>query len=152
MTNFTATQIDEAVAAMTPKGLETMKAIGNLELSFFDEGVVEWSGIWGECLVSEMGHKSSGVVNRLRDLGLLGNSPAGEGDDSDWWYLTALGAAVALHLSETGKPMPEASPAPTYSKTVGRKWTYVYFGDELVMEVQTMHKHLVPNFDNIPNR
>jgi len=96
---MTSTAAAAALQAMTAKGTETMTAIGQRQLSFFDEGIQEHSGIWGSCLAQEMGHKSSGVINRLRDLGLFTTSPAGPDDDSDWWALTALGAEVANTLA-----------------------------------------------------
>lgn len=107
--NITAAEI---VTTLTAKGTETMKAVGLGQLSFFDDGVVEGSGIWGEILTAEMSHKSSGVLNRLKDLDLWETSEDFEANAGDWWALTALGAEVALLLAgvETDTPLeiPEA--------------------------------------------
>ena len=85
-----------AIAQLTAKGRETMEAIGLQELSFFDEGVVEGSGSWGGSISGDMGHHSSGVINRLRDMGLFRSEDVGDYDL--WWTLTELGAAVANEL------------------------------------------------------
>lgn len=95
MTNTTT----QTIGLLTAKGLETMKAIGNQELSFFDDGVVAGSGIWGSNLSEEMGHASSGVINRLKALGLF-EHVADEEDAGGWWTLTALGADVANALAD----------------------------------------------------
>lgn len=86
-----------AIAQLTAKGRETMEAIGLRKLSFFDEGIVAGSGSWGGNLAGEMGHKSSGVINRLRDMGLFETDDVE--DDDMWWTLTELGAAVANELA-----------------------------------------------------
>jgi hypothetical protein len=91
--------ITAAIAGLTDKGRDTMRAIGNRETSFFDNGIVTDSGIWGDNLTGELGHKSSGVINRLRAVGLLESHPQSGDDPSDWWTLTALGADVANYLA-----------------------------------------------------
>jgi hypothetical protein len=137
-------QINAVVSQLTAKGEETMKAVGNHELSFFDGGIVEHEGIWGECLVSEMGHKSSGVINRLRDLGLWDATDQGS-DDADagmWWSLTALGADVANYLA--GGLEAEPTPAePVTEVKRGTKWTYVYVDGQLVAEIRNDQAHLL---------
>lgn len=133
--NTSVEAIEAVVAQLTAKGRETMTSVGRCELSFFDEGIVENSGIWGECLCSEMGHKSSGVVNQLKKLGLWLTSPGGEDDDSDWWSLTALGADVANYLAGRLEEAPVEAPAPTVKQ--GSKWTYIYAADgSLVAELR----------------
>lgn len=89
-----------AISSLTVKGRATMKAIGDRKLSFFDDGIVEGSGIWGGCLVSEMGHKSAGVISNLEKQGLLISTDYEEGDDGKWWELTELGAQVANALAD----------------------------------------------------
>jgi hypothetical protein len=88
-----------------------MTAVGNRKLSFFDEGIVEGGGIWGACLTGELGHKSSGVINRLSALGLW-DVQAEDGDDGSWWSLTALGAAVANALATPADVPTEPTPVP----------------------------------------
>lgn len=103
MTIYTAntdlSTIEAAVAALTDKGRDTMRAVGAGETSFFDNGIVEHSGIWGDNLTGELGHKSSGVVNRLAKLGLFTTHEATGDDPSNWWALSALGADVANYLA-----------------------------------------------------
>lgn len=124
--------IEAIVEQLTAKGRETMRAIGANETSFFDEGIVENSGIWGECLTSELGHKSSGVINRLKALGLFETSDAGPDDDSDWWALTELGADVANYLAGRTPVL-----TPVATSKVGTKWTYIYAADgSLIAEVR----------------
>lgn len=115
--NTTITEIKAVVDQLTAKGREAMVSVGKRELSYFDEGITAYSGIWGECLVSELGHKSSGVVNRLRDLGLFQTSDGDDMDSGLWWSLTELGADVAnylagsLALQATGnEPVPSEEP------------------------------------------
>ena len=139
--------IQAVVSKMTVKGLDAMKAIGNHETSFFDNGIVAGSGIWGECLVDELGHKSSGVVNQLEKLGLFtsyDNSDSGSADAGKWWELTALGADVANYLSgnlETTEAETVDEPAatdPSITVKVGTKWTYIYAADgSLLAEVRS---------------
>jgi hypothetical protein len=132
---------NEAIAKMTAKGIETMTAVGRGQLSFFDDGIVEGSGIWGECLVSEMGHKSSGVINRLRDLGLWVFTDSDE-DPSGWWSLTALGADVANELGKVVEEPVVKDREPTVK--VGAKWTYIYAADgSLIAEVRNDQYELV---------
>jgi hypothetical protein len=97
MSKKTATPT-EIIDSLTAKGRETMTAVGNWTGSFFDEGCVTGSGIWGSIFVQEMGQKSSGVINRLRDLGLFEVTPDQEGEAGDWWSLTSLGVDVARAL------------------------------------------------------
>lgn len=142
--------IETVVSQLTAKGRETMMAIGNGELSFFDGGVVEMSGIWGECLVSEMGHKSSGVVNRLKDMGLFTAHDYDHDDAGMWWQLTSLGADVANYLAgnfdnritveveEGGLDLVETPVETTYVNVkVGRKWITITDGEgNILAEVQ----------------
>jgi len=98
MTTKTTTRPAEIIEKLTARGRETMTAVGDWNGSFFDEGCTPGSGIWGSIFVQEMGQKSSGVINRLRDLGLFDVTPDQEGDDGDWWSLTQLGVDVARAL------------------------------------------------------
>lgn len=108
MTNVTPAQVQAIIAQLTDKGRATMLAVGQGRLSFFDDGIVENSGIWGECLTGELGHKSSGVVNRLARLGLWNVTHDLASDDGAWWDLTALGAAVANTLADEAAAPKEA--------------------------------------------
>jgi hypothetical protein len=150
--------ISDTAASLTEKGQQTMMAIGRRELSFFDDGVVAGSGIWGSCLASEMGHKSSGVINRLRDAGLFKVYDGDAQDDSMWWELTELGADVANYLAAQDRADYGANPADAFAKDfpalaipvvtakVGSKWTYLYLGDTLIAEIATAHKDLIASF------
>lgn len=161
-TNYEA--IETVVAQLTAKGRETMRAVGAGELSYFDEGIVEYSGIWGECLTGEMGHKSSGVINRLRDLGLWTVSDGEVNtDESMWWALTALGADVANYLAgrlqnqadaetQMAEELPAEEPKAEQGQVTvkkGAKWTYLYAADgTLIAELrndqfEAIAQHLV---------
>ncbi|MFT4288149.1 hypothetical protein [Nocardioides sp.] len=106
-------QIDTAaiIANLTTKGREAMTAIGRRKVSFFDGGIVEGEGSWGEVLTGDLGHKSSGVLVRLKALGLFDHIPAEEQDMQNgggWWTLTAAGAAVANALAAEQSPATKA--------------------------------------------
>lgn len=88
----------EAIAALTPKGRDAMQAIGRRKVSFFDQGIEEGSGSWSECLVADLGHRSSGVIVQLAELGLFDTSWHGK-PDGTWYELTDLGAKVAKALA-----------------------------------------------------
>ena len=113
---------DFDLATLTAKGLATMTAIGNGELSYFDDGIVANSGIWGECLTGELGHKSSGVIVQLVKQGMFTTSESSEDNDGTWYSLTELGAEVANSLVRP------AAPTGVTFKT-GAKWTYMYAPD-----------------------
>lgn len=126
MSKHSVSEIEAVVERLTPKAREAMTAIGDHRTSYFDDGIVEYSGIPGEYLVSELGHKSAGVriLNRLRDMGLLEHNA--ENDvGPDWWSLTSLGADVANYL------------AGNLEVKHGTKWTYIYSADgSLIAEVR----------------
>jgi hypothetical protein len=132
--------IEAAIAQLTAKGRETMDAVGRGWTSFFDNGIVEYSGIWGDNLTGELGHKSSGVINQLVKLGLFYSTPMGEDDPSNWYSLTALGADVANYLAENlevedAEPAADADPQVTVK--TGSKWTYIYAADgSLLAEIR----------------
>lgn len=89
--------IETAVAKLTKKGQPVMLQIGSGGCSFFDNGIVPNSGIWGEQLAQECG-VLSGVLTGLRKQGLLeifNNSD----DEGTWVDLTPLGADVANFLA-----------------------------------------------------
>jgi hypothetical protein len=108
---ITAEQVATAVTKLTKQGRESMEAIGRGQVSFFDGGIKEDEGSWGQVLTGDLGHKSSGVLNGLKRQGLFENhGQQGDNIDAgDWWVLTALGAAVANHLAE--QPESAALPA-----------------------------------------
>lgn len=138
--------VETAISQLTAKGLDTMQAIANGETSFFDSGLVEDSGIWGDNLTGELGHKSSGVINRLVTLGLLGSWAADADDPSNWYFLTSLGADVANFLNGTlewtafeitADDAPAADADPTITVKTGSKWTYIYAADgSLLAEIR----------------
>lgn len=148
---------------LTKKGRELMTAIGNAELSFFDDGVVEGSGSYGEVIAGDFGfanpRSAAGVLGGLVKQGLMTADEA-EGDAGLWYSLTALGADVANSLADSKVP---ADAEPVDTRTVaeqeqeasvltiktGRKWTYLYnAAGELVAEIRndvwgTQIAHLV---------
>jgi hypothetical protein len=99
-----ADEVDEAIAGLTKLGRAMMQQIGERRFSFFDNGIQEDSGIWGECLAGEFTagsspRSSAGVMTRLRTAGMLKSYNTGDpSDPGDWWDLTALGAKVARRL------------------------------------------------------
>lgn len=93
---------------LTAKGQALMTQVGTRGFSFFDEGIVAGSGAWGEVMAGEAGPDVSstskgvaGVLSGTNKAGLWNVTPGDKefGDDSDWWALTELGAAVALHAA-----------------------------------------------------
>lgn len=114
-TTTTTTVTADVIKSLTPKGRDAMTQIGLGKVSFFDGGIIEGEGSWGGCLVDDLGHKSSGVLNRLLTLGLFEHTDAAEQDDQNaggWWTLTALGADVANTLAKEPVEKPvEKKPA-----------------------------------------
>lgn len=137
--------IEAVVAQLTEKGRDAMNSIGRGWVSFFDNGIVEGSGIWGECLTADLGLKSSGVINRLRDLGLFVAYDTKDDDYASgmWWDLTALGADVANYLAENLEGHNDAdadesvAADPKITVKTGSKWTYIYAADgSLLAEIR----------------
>lgn len=122
MTSTTiSTAAAEAIQALTAKGRETMTAVGNWTGSWFDAGCTAGSGIWAEAFMNEMGHKSTGVINRLRDLGLF---ESGMDEDGVYFSLTELGVEVAEELNRSAEtPAKEEPAAPAAKKTTPAKKT-----------------------------
>jgi hypothetical protein len=112
MTENTTTQTTTAdvIKSLTVKGRDAMKQIGLGKVSFFDGGIVEGEGSWGGILTDDLGHKSSGVLNRLAALGLFETGPSDDSNAGGWWMLTALGADVANTLAKEGET-PAEKPA-----------------------------------------
>jgi hypothetical protein len=92
----TESEVHVAIVMLTLKGRYAMQAIGERRLSFFDNGIEQGSGSWGECLTGELGHRSSGVLGGLVKQRLLTSS---QEDHGSWYELTELGAAVAKKLA-----------------------------------------------------
>ena len=104
-----------AYDSLTAKGQELMAVIGNWSGSFFDDGIVEGSGAWGEVIAQEgcvtaTVKGMAGVLTGTKKAGIWNVTPAEQGDDSDFWYLTALGAEVALHAAAQGSTPELATP------------------------------------------
>lgn len=130
---------------LTPKGREFMTVVGTWKGSFFDDGIVAGSGAWGEVLASEgcvtatlkgMG----GVLAGTNKAGLWTVMPKEAGDDSDFWMLTELGAAVAQHAASLVAPVEatkickkDASHGP---HRVTKSGSYCYACDRIVAEAQ----------------
>jgi hypothetical protein len=113
--------IDSAIADLTKLGRGLMLRIGQGRFSFFDDGVVEGSGIWGDNLGGEFGETKNvgGVIGRLVKAGLLLSQPTDEPGGS-WVTLTALGAAVATQLAGDEAPA-EVKPAKAPAKAKAPK-------------------------------
>ena len=101
----TAPATQAAIAALTPAGKEFMLLVGQRKFDFFDEGIVEHSGNWGE----HMAWQAAGKMGKTRRsmggiMARLGSDELGlwyvnEDDGQMWWSLTALGADVANTLA-----------------------------------------------------
>jgi hypothetical protein len=91
----------EALASLTPAGREFMRLVGTGHFDFFDDGIVEHSGNWGEGLAQQA---APAMGKAWRSMGgiMAGTKKAGlwttheDEHDGTWWSLTALGAEVAL--------------------------------------------------------
>ena len=88
---------------LTKFGAMLLGLIGSGSTSFFDDGIVENSGIWHECLTGETagtegmpttGKGVANVIDRLCDLGLLDKGSPDE-DGQVWVWLTKRGAVEA---------------------------------------------------------
>lgn len=133
--------VTETIDQLTAKGRDAMAAIGRQEVSFFDEGIVAGAGSWGGILTADLGHKSSGVLNRLKTLGLFDtfkDTDPADADCGDWWSLTELGAAVANKLAEptTGISFLERGGV---SAKAGRVWTDLYIDGVKIAGLRTEH-------------
>lgn len=87
--------MDITTVKMTAKGAAVMQSIANREYGWFDNGLVEGSGIWGECICEK-----PGILTGLVKQGLLRSfdeDPDNPGTGK-WYELTELGAAVAQSL------------------------------------------------------
>lgn len=97
--------VTDTIAKLTKRGRELMTAVGKGEFSFFDDGIVANSGIWGGIMAEEFfasPRSASGVMNGTAKLGLWDVSEQDGTDGPDagaWWALTELGAAVANELA-----------------------------------------------------
>jgi hypothetical protein len=102
MTTITATEIVDAINALTENGKAFMRQVGQHGFDFFDGGIVEGEGNWGKNLAQQLAvaatpRSASGIMNRTAKLGLW---TVGTDDDGEyWWKLTALGAEVAQTLA-----------------------------------------------------
>lgn len=102
--------VTTAIAKLTKLGRPVMEAIGNRETSFFDNGIEEGSGIWGDNLAGELGAKP-GTLTGLVKQGLLTSDGEQDPTGGAWYALTALGAAVAQALAAP-EAAEEPAPAP----------------------------------------
>lgn len=108
-------QAAEVIAQLTAKGRAFMQQVGKGRFDFFDDGIVEGSGNWGENMAQQLEcatnpKSASGIMGATAKLGLW-NTWTDEGQT--WWDLTALGAAVAQTLAEqaaTTETVTEAAP------------------------------------------
>lgn len=98
-TKTTTTATPAAVVAiekLTAQGAPVMQSIANGDYGWFDNGLTEGSGIWGECI-----NEKPGVLGGLAKQGLLtSDDPDPQAGAGRWYALTALGAEVANLLAE----------------------------------------------------
>lgn len=115
-------------AELTAYGFAVMAAIGNREFDFFDDGVVEGSGIWFDHMASQLPGYSRGTgkreLRKLEKAGLVGIGDVDTDASDRWLYLTAKGAAAAAQLEgrkiafpELGEPKARKSSTPRVRKT-----------------------------------
>src|SRR5947209_7756695 len=94
-------QAHEAYLGLTQSGREFMALVGAGHFDFFDDGITEHSGNWGEGLAQQaapaMGkawRSMGGIMSATKKAGLWLTHE--DEHDGTWWALTALGAEVAL--------------------------------------------------------
>lgn len=125
MTTPTAEQVEAAIAALTPMGRAFMLQVGQGGFDFFDQGIVENSGNYSANMAWQFRggnspRSSGGVMARLLAQPeplwrVMPDASYVPGFPSDWWDLTALGAAVANKLAADAAeltPEPEPEPRP----------------------------------------
>lgn len=102
-----ADDVNDALVALDPTGRAIMALVGQRYFDFFDDGIVDGSGIWfshlGWQAAERLGRATvTAALRKLVTAGLwdLGESDEGGGNGPDRWFaLTALGAAVANAVS-----------------------------------------------------
>lgn len=86
--------------SLTPRGREFMAMVGRRDFDFFDDGIVEHSGNWGEAMAEQFaaatGTSARSVGGIMAALPAKGLWNLVDDDTGTWWSLTALGAEVAL--------------------------------------------------------
>lgn len=115
----------DALAKLTASGREFMRLVGSSHFDFFDDGIVENSGNWGEGLAQQaapaMGkawRSMGGIMSATKKAGLWTTHE--DEHDGTWWSLTALGAEVALLAAgKAATPAPAATvePQPAVKRT-----------------------------------
>lgn len=133
-----------ALLNLTANGRDFMTHVGQMHFDFFDEGIVENSGNWGENLSQQLAgwtgksdKSSSGIMTATKKIGLWETS---EQEDGMWWALTAVGAEVANHLAAMASEASEAKveeAKPVITTKVGPKWAYLYVDGAQVAEVKS---------------
>lgn len=105
-----------AYSKLTANGKLFMASVGKREYDFFDDGIVEGSGNWGEHMAEQFaanhGLKArsvGGIMAATKKLGLWTMTTEEESHNgvSTWWDLTALGAEVALLAAAEAAPAKE---------------------------------------------
>jgi len=107
-------------AKLTAKETALMTAIAANHFSFFDQGLVDGSGIWTECMTDEIaGHKvykvsdsQRGVATVIASLGRKGLLLTDTNEDGAWTELTAAGEAwITEHNGQSDREVQEAAVA-----------------------------------------
>ncbi|AYD81749.1 hypothetical protein Moki_53 [Arthrobacter phage Moki] len=99
--------------------INTLIDLGNNSFSYFDEGIVEDSGIWYSAMRDEMNYSTSlnaRAISKLVKDGMFIKSDKDE-DGEEWLSLTAKGAKAALAFKDDKKfHIVEEAQAPTTRK------------------------------------
>lgn len=99
----TLSPLEREIMAMIGRTSGRWDGTGGPTFDFFDDGVVEGSGIWRDHAVDQVGRgvtRAAGrkAIARLEELGLIEVNPEldSPSDDDHWMWLTAKGATAAL--------------------------------------------------------
>lgn len=96
-----STAATEAIAKLTPMGRAFMTQVGEAGFDFFDGGIVEGEGNYGENLAWQMKcakspRSAGGIMAGTLKLGMW---TVFDSDGQSWWSLTEIGAEVANELA-----------------------------------------------------
>lgn len=98
-------EVAEAIDALSPVQREAMAAVGNGHFDFFDEGVVEHSGIWFTHMSEQTPNPRpfrtamQKLTTGANPLWAIGEPDYDAHGRDRWFALTALGAKVAQRLA-----------------------------------------------------
>jgi len=113
-------------AKLTAKETALLTAVAEGHFSFFDEGLVDGSGIWTTCMTEEIAGSTKyavsaserGVATVINSLGRKGYLLTTTNEDGTWTEITATGEAwIAEFNGETGEEVLEEAIAERITKT-----------------------------------